>query len=120
MENILSLSYVGMSDRQLEPHDETDYTFRVSNHAEDLNLNGVRLTLEPAGITPEVTIEAPPVFNLRAGRSMELTVRIVTRGNNSLAGEREILVRFSSADGMVPGLEHGQILGTLPLNICRD
>ena len=26
MENILSFSYVGMSDRQLEPHDETDYT----------------------------------------------------------------------------------------------
>ena len=120
MENILSLSYVGMSDQQLEPHDETDYTFRVYNHAEALNLNGVRLTLEPAGITPEVTIEAPPVFNLRAGRSMELTVRIVTRGSNALAGEREILVRFSSADGTVPGLKPGQVLGSLPLKICRD
>ena len=120
MENIISLSYVGMSDQQLEPNDETDYTFRVSNHSETLNLTEVRLTLEPAGAMPEVTIEPPPVFNLRAGRSMELTVRIVTRGNNALAGERELLVRFSGADGMVPGFEPGQVLGSLPLKICRD
>ena len=120
MENILSFRYVGMSDQQLEPHDETDYTFKVSNHSESINFTGLRLSLVPAGTMPEVSVEDPPLFNLRAGHSMELTVRIVTRGTNALAGQRELLIRFSEADGMAPGLEPGQILGSLPLKISRD